>query len=226
MPTEILEEESENDAGEAHEDDIIDMEVDDTMEYGNEDVEDSEHVDEREDDVEDLQDKSEASATGLQLPLDDSPQTSLYDEGILGLARIMVYRKKDKYPELQATEDSSNANQFPAWVDHFSKHGHATPTPKFHHQVRQMDSAFLMLHKDSVDKDKCVIQRFTKQVAQLGVDLPLKLIKAFGKLRLYVRLRVLNTRKNRSKKAVLRVNAKEKWNKNSRAAKKLKHVTS
>lgn len=156
--------------------------------------------------------------------LEDSPETSLYDEGILGLARIIVYRKKSKFPELQATaEDSSSlGTTFPAWVEHFSQHGHATPTRRFHHQVLQMDSVFLTIHKKGLDRDKDVIKRFRNQVAKLGLDLPVPVVEAFGKLRLDVRLRVFNQRKNKSKKAVLEVNAKEKWDKNSRTARKVK----
>jgi len=182
------------------------------VDEGPEWLEDEEQADEESEDE---------SMDSEEILLEDSPKADLYDEGIAGLARICVFRNKSKHPELQATQDTTAIGRIPPWVDHFSKHGHAAPTSRFLHQVSLMDSVFLTIHKDSVDVDKGVIRRFTEQVAGLpGFKLPLVVIRAFGKLRLDVRLRVLNSRKNRSKYAVLQVNAKEKFDKDSRACKK------
>lgn len=195
---------------------------DNNPDVAEEDEVDNEYIEQ----VEDNSDEEEDVYEGVLDMLDDSPKADLYEEGVLGLARVLVYRKGKTHPELQATQDSASHGSLPAWVDHFSRHGHATPTSKFHHQVQLMDSVFLLIHKDGIDREKEVLKRFTTKVVSMpGFQLPLPIIQAFGKLRLDVRMRVLNKRKNKNKSAVLKVNAKEKWDKNSRAFKSTKNYT-
>jgi hypothetical protein len=181
-------------------------------------------VDEQSDQADDLSDTSDASdseqsvvAKQVMPLLEDTPTADLYEEGLEGIASIVAYRMKNKFPELQTTVEKNMNTCLPPWVEHFSRKGRTNPSTDFIHKVKVLDSVFLQIHGNSMSREYDVIEKFVSKSKKIGCTLPLQVIRSIGKLRLDIRLRCLNLRKDKTKDAVLLVNAAAKNDKNKRA---------
>lgn len=149
--------------------------------------------------------------------LDDIPTAALYEEGLEGIASIVAFRFRDQFPELQASAEETTCTNLPPWVEHFSKKGRSNPKSSFIHKVKLLDSVFLTIHGMGINREFGILDKFVKQSQLVGCKLPLQVIRAVGKLRLDIRMRCLNMRKDKTKDAVLLVNAEAKRDKNKRA---------
>jgi len=158
-----------------------------------------------------------------------SNENSSYFQGVIGIAGIVAYRLRKRFPQL-SSGTAIASGVLPQWVEPYSKSGRSVPSDEFESAARQMDVIFRRMHnekKSYVDTEAFVLKRFNQEVVKLSIQIPIEVVALFGRLRLLVRVRCIN--KNRRSLQAKKANEAAKNNsrpkKHTRGARTAKNFT-
>lgn len=90
-------------------------------------------------------------------------------------------------------------SHFPSWIQNLSFGGLIQPSDKWLDQVSKMDKYFLKLHNDNFSFKKNIVRETTKYRVGKVNDVPKELITSFCRQRVFVRIKFLNIKKQKSK---------------------------
>lgn len=185
-------------------------EVEENVQAESEEDDDSDSSSDQESDEEPAAKKQKNN----KLP-DDYRSQYFYERGLFALAAIVAHKVKDSHPNYVSAEQGLPTT-VPVWVEHFSSRGMAAPTPDLVQFVTEMDKHFHYIHGDSVQKEKGLLTSFSDLMKTVCPIIPSKIVRAFARLRILVRVRALNKRNRDQKKED---KEKEKEDKDTRQGK-------
>jgi cell division protein FtsL len=170
----------------------------DTEEFGAVEGPEADEVDSLED-AEEADDPPSRKKQKVYVPPEDcNYEHMFYKSGLRAVASIIAYGLRHKFPQLTSSVSQLPA-QYPVWVSHYSSRGMCPPTETLVEMVNKMDTIFIKIHGDSIQKGKGVARRFIELITSDNASYPKEVVAAFAVLRILIRVRALNKRNKNQK---------------------------